>query len=149
MVDQVMQELTPKHTTNRQLPAIEEGHGVFELIVREALQPRHRLLVDAAIPWSEQLDLARPFEIRRIILEAEPPQSDSEAQARVDFAQVPRHLPDRAALRVGAEVVLIRRECFQKSQRVLGLGIPGCVEGLDLVEVSHGILRVSGRIRLA
>ncbi len=98
-----------------------------------------------AIPGGEQLDLARPLEIRRLVLEAEPPKGDSEAQARVDLAQVPGHLSKRAPFGVGAEVVLVRREYFQKSQRVLGLGIPGSAEGLDLVKVSHGILRDSSR----
>src|SRR5262249_16808318 len=98
--------------TDRQLPSIEEGHTVPELFVRETFQSRHRLVVDMTVSWSQQLDLAWPFEIRRLVLQAEPPQSEPEAQACVDFAQVPRHFADRAPFRIGSEVVLIGREYF-------------------------------------
>ena len=79
MVDQMMQQLVPQHMTNGEPPSIEEGHGVLELIAPEAFQPHHRLVVNMAIPGGEQLDLARPLEIWRLVLKAEPPQSDSEA----------------------------------------------------------------------
>src|SRR5262249_23951297 len=118
VVNQMMQELVPEHVTEREAATVDEDHGLRELIIPEIPEPGARLLVDATVSWREQRDLARPFEIRRLVLEAEPPKGDAEGQAGVDLAQVPGHLSDRAPFGVGAEVILIGWERFQQSQRV-------------------------------
>src|SRR6185312_4326318 len=62
---------------------------------------------------------------------------DSKAEASVDLAQVPRHLADRAALRVGTEVVLVGGERFHEPDGALGLTVPGGAERVDFMDRGH------------
>ena len=75
--------------------------------------------MDPAKPGSQQLDFPRAFEVRGFVFETESVLSDPEAQAGVNFAEMPRQLSDGAAFGVGSEVVLVVRECFENADCAL------------------------------
>ncbi len=65
------------------------------------------------------------------------PLGDPVAGVALDLGQVPRHLAERAALGIGAEVVLIGWERLQKPHRELAFHVPDLAKPLDLIRHCH------------
>src|SRR5206468_7643483 len=128
----------PQHVADCHRTTVEERNGAFELLVLYLIEPRHGQLVDAAIAWSQEVNLPRAHELRQGVLGLEPALDDSEAHAPVDLTQMPCQLADRAPLRIGAVVVLSRWKGLEETDGSLGLAVPDSAEGFDLIQVWHG-----------
>jgi hypothetical protein len=93
--------------------------------------------VNALVARGEQCQFARPFEIGRFVLEAEPTPSDATGQAGVDCTQVPSHLADGPSLGIRAEVILARGESREHFDGTLGFHVPDGAKPVCLVGVCH------------
>jgi hypothetical protein len=93
--------------------------------------------MDSTIPGSEQSDLSRALEIGRLVLEAEAPFGYAKGQARIDLAEMPGELADRAALGIWAKIILINRERLEETDGIVGFRVPSRAKGVDFVGVSH------------
>jgi hypothetical protein len=145
MMYEVMEQLIPEHLTDRELAAIEEGHGTIELMALEGAKAPYSLFVHATISRSEEADLARALEIGGLVLEAEASFDYAEGQARIDLAEMPRELADRAAFGIRAEIILLDWKRLEEPDRILGLGVPDRPKGVHFVGVGHGQSPSDGR----
>src|SRR6185503_12175657 len=141
MVNQMVQKLGPEYVPHGQLLAVEVGDGLIELLAPQVREACRGLLVDPAKPGSQEIDFPWAFEVRGFVFETESMLSDPEAQAGVNFAEMPRQLSDGTAFGVGSEVVLVARECFENADCALRLCVPGGSESVNLVAVGHRYLQ--------
>ena len=110
-----MKQLIPKHFADRKLPSIEEGDHVIELVRVEVLESGEGLLMHTTITRCQKANLAWTLQVGRVVLVSETPRGDPESETRVDLAEMPRELPDRASLGIGAKIVLVSWKCLQKA----------------------------------
>src|SRR5215212_7799862 len=137
----MMQQLVPQYVANRHRPPVGKSDLIVEYFIVDVVEARDGLLVNAPISRGELVDLTRAFEIRHVVVVVELPLGHPEAEACVDFGEVPGELTNRATLWVGTKIVLVGGQRFEDAKSAIGFGAPKAAKSVHLAETRHAQLQ--------
>jgi len=133
MVDAVQQHEIPQHIADRLRVAGEEVDRSVEIGRLQLLDARNGIAVDALEARRQFLDFFRALESRRPRIAGESSALDREASVRFRFGEMPGQLAERAAVRIGAEVITAARQRLEQLDGFRGFAFPGLLEKIELV----------------